>query len=55
MNRIQAPIEELRRSRRSYVPAVLVVAVGVGALVAVLALPAIERVVWPDSKLESER
>ena len=55
MTRMQTAMTEPRRSRRSYVPAVLVIAVGIGALVAVLALPAIERVIWPDSVQESER
>lgn len=39
----------LPRSRRRYLTLSVVIAICMGALIAVLALPAIERVVWPDA------
>jgi hypothetical protein len=49
MTKVALPDDQVRRSRRRYVTLSLVIAMGVGALVAVLALPAIEHVIWPDA------
>ncbi len=48
MTKVPMSHDSLRRSRRRYLALSVAIAICMGALIAVLALPAIERVIWPD-------
>jgi hypothetical protein len=49
------PLNMSHRSRRRCTSALLILAMGFGALLAVLALPAIEHFIWPDTVQDSRR
>jgi hypothetical protein len=52
MTRLPIQHDRAQRSRPRHLTLLLVLVMGLGALVAVLALPAIERVIWPDGTYE---
>lgn len=48
MTKVSMPRDRSHPSKRSYLTLFLALVMGLGALIAVLALPALERVIWPD-------